>query len=348
MPKQLFRLLAVLLIVGSAVANQKSASEASHHSMDFWFGDVNDNIARMNAGTYNPYKEFNLWVNSLFLPDTVPAFLNEKLGEVGGYYATTYLRDLMTGTAVYWITAGLWHLGVYILFRKNLFTEERRPLPTTGIMVDQMMLAQSSIFMYAALPVFSEFLIENKVTKTYFFIAEVGGWTWYFVYLFAYIVCVEIGIYWMHRSLHTNKFLYKYIHSLHHKYNTAATLTPWASIAFNPIDGLLQASPYVACLTFIPVNFYTHVFLLFFSGVWATNIHDAVWGNTEPIMGAKYHTLHHTHYHYNYGQFFIFCDYFWGTLRLPEKSLMNPKPLPAGATNTIASSEVEGDYKKQM
>ena len=42
-------------------------------------------------------------------------------------------------------------------------------------------------------------------------------------------------------------------------------------------------------------------------------------------MGSKYHLLHHTHYHYNYGQFFIFCDYFWGTLRLPERSLLNPK-----------------------
>jgi sterol desaturase/sphingolipid hydroxylase (fatty acid hydroxylase superfamily) len=43
------------------------------------------------------------------------------------------------------------------------------------------------------------------------------------------------------------------------------------------------------------------------------------WGDTEPIMGSKYHTLHHTHYHYNYGQWFIFCDYLWGTLRVPQK-----------------------------
>lgn len=47
-------------------------------------------------------------------------------------------------------------------------------------------------------------------------------------------------IYWMHRTLHTNKFLYKYVHALHHKYNSAETLSPWASIAFNPLDGVLQ------------------------------------------------------------------------------------------------------------
>ncbi len=27
------------------------------------------------------------------------------------------------------------------------------------------------------------------------------------------------GIYWMHRSLHTYKFLYNHVHLMHHKYN---------------------------------------------------------------------------------------------------------------------------------
>ena len=36
-----------------------------------------------------------------------------------------------------------------------------------------------------------------------------------------------------------------------------------------------QASPYVILLFVVPVHYFTHVFLLFFSGVWATNIHDA-------------------------------------------------------------------------
>jgi lathosterol oxidase len=76
----------------------------------------------------------------------------------------------------------------------------------------------------------------------------------------------------------------------------------------------------VIFLFVVPVHYFTHVFLLFFSGVWATNIHDAMWGDTEPIMGSKYHTVHHTHYHYNFGQFFTFCDSFWGTLKVPEKS----------------------------
>ena len=103
---------------------------------------------------------------------------------------------------------------------------------------------------------------------------------------------------------------------------------------------LLQASPYVMFLFVVPVHYFTHVFLLFFSGVWATNIHDATvgyiirsygtpfmtdlkhvspalismqWADTEPFLGAKYHTVHHTHYHCNFGQVRLFL-----TLNFPQ------------------------------
>lgn len=39
---------------------------------------------------------------------------------------------------------------------------------------------------------------------------------------------------------------------------------------------LCQASPYVIFLFVVPVHYLTHVSMLFFSGMWATNIHDAV------------------------------------------------------------------------
>mmetsp|Transcript_38011 Transcript_38011/g.104550 ORF Transcript_38011/g.104550 Transcript_38011/m.104550 type:complete len:318 (+) Transcript_38011:27-980(+) len=310
--KQLLFYACVLVCVSSVLS-----------TTDFWFRNVADNIAAMKEGTYSPYREFNQWVNDLFYGYTnlnfVSDYLASKGGDDTGYYLQCYVRDLAAGTAVYWITAGLWHLFIYGIYGQKLFTGVGREFPTSATITDQMCLAQASLFLYAALPVFSEYLIESNFTKTYFFVDEIGGWGMYALNLFLYIVFVEFGIYWVHRILHENKFLYKYVHGLHHKYNKAVTLTPWASIAFNPIDGILQASPYVVGLFLIPVHYFTHVGLLFFTGVWATNIHDAVWGDSEPIMGAKYHTVHHTHYHYNFGQFFIFWDYVFGTLKVPEK-----------------------------
>lgn len=281
-------------------------------------------LLSVDFGTENPYRAFNNIVNSWFLHNFkltgVAEQFREKFGEEGGYYFECYLRDLVMGTMVYWITAGVWSFFIYGVFRNQIFTRKGRPLPTMATMLDQIAVAQSSLFVYAGLPVISEYLIESKLTFAYFYVSDVGGWPYYFLYLFLYICFVEVGVYWAHRTLHDNKFLYKYVHGLHHKYNTAETMTPWCSIAFNPIDGMIQACPYVIGLFFVPVHYFTHIFMLFFSGIWATNIHDSMWGDTEPIMGSKYHTMHHTHYHYNFGQFFIFCDQIFGSYKAPVKT----------------------------
>lgn len=184
-------------------------------------------------------------------------------------------------------------------------------------MVDQMKLAQASLFIYVMLPGISEYMIEEGWTKCVYTIEEMGGFGMYLLKMVFYFALVEIGIYWMHRTLHENKTLYKYIHKLHHSYSKPDTLTPWASIAFHPIDGVLQASPYVCLLPFITTHYLTHIAMVFFTAIWATYIHDSMDWNVDPIMGSKYHTVHHTHYIYNYGQIFTTCDWIWGTLRIP-------------------------------
>lgn len=295
-------------------------------SVQFWTGDVADNISRLEAGQYNPYKEINEWINGL-LYNNVPGMaavprLTAQLGigEEAQYYLNCYLRDLFAGTILYWSVAGGWHIIIYKIFKKSLFDDKGRPLPTWATITHQMWLAQRSLLVYAALPILSEYLIENNYTRAYFYVDQVGGMYMYAIYFVLYLSLVEVGIYWMHRTLHTNKWLYNNIHGPHHHYNKKETLTPWASIAFHPLDGILQASPYVVCLFIVPMHYYTHMVMLFWTEMWATNIHDAMWGDTEPIMGSKYHTIHHTHFVYNYGQFFTFCDAFWGTLRKPIRT----------------------------
>ena len=39
----------------------------------------------------------------------------------------------------------------------------------------------------------------------------------------------------------------------------------------------------------------------------------------HPIMGAGYHTIHHTTYKHNYGHYFIYMDKIFGTLVTPEE-----------------------------
>lgn len=277
----------------------------------------------------NPCRNFNAWINSFLFSTSFATWFIHKLGDnlEWSHYLLCYLRNFIAGCFVYYGTAGVFHYFCYVHPQsKQIFEAQGRTRPTWETIKGQIKLSQASLIIYTMLPVFDEFLIENDYTKVYFTVDEIGGWQKHIATMVFYFFCVEIGIYWMHRTLHTNKILYKYIHLQHHDYNKPETLTPWASIAFNPIDGILQASPYVYLLPFIPCHYLTHLGMVFFTAVWATYIHDAMDWNVDPIMGSKYHTIHHTHYIYNYGQIFTFCDWFWGTLRLPDGPTGIKKP----------------------
>lgn len=244
-----------------------------------------------------------------------------------GYYLTCYIRNLVGAVILYFIMGAA---STYIVRYSDQilgmapFKDAR--VKKEGFERDQMSLALTSVLMYAMLPVLDEWLIESGYTKAYMSVADVGGWLNYGFYTILYLMLVEVGIYWMHRQLHSVPLFFKYIHAKHHLYNSPDTLSPWASIAFNPIDGILQACPYTIVMLFVPVHYITHFIMLFLTAVWATNIHDCLVGNTEPVMGSKYHTVHHTHYNCNYGQYFVFCDWIWGTLRQPDKGqLEKPK-----------------------
>mgnify|MGYP006879026628 FL=1 len=75
------------------------------------------------------------------------------------------------------------------------------------------------------------------------------------------------------------------LHHVHHKYNKESTLSPFAGLAFSPLDGIAQALPYAFGLLFIPVHFFTHEMLLFLTAIWTNSIHDCLDAKMEPIMG---------------------------------------------------------------
>ncbi|KAK4487282.1 hypothetical protein RD792_006109, partial [Penstemon davidsonii] len=189
-------------------------------------------------------------------------------------------------------------------------------IPSNRAMVLQIGVAMKAMPFYCALPTLSEYMIENGWTKCFSRIGDVG-WMAYLCYLTAYLVFVEFAIYWMHRGLHDIKPLYNYLHATHHIYNNQNTLSPFAGLAFHPLDGILQAVPHVIALFLVPMHFMTHITLIFLEGICTANIHDCIHGKLWPVMGAGYHTIHHTTYRHNYGHYTIWMDWMFGTLRHP-------------------------------
>ncbi|ESQ49856.1 hypothetical protein EUTSA_v10021274mg [Eutrema salsugineum] len=248
--------------------------------------------------------------NRIVLSHLLPSNLWDPLP----HFFQTWLRNYLAGTLLYFISGFLWCFYIYYL-KLNVYLP-KDAIPTRKAMLLQIYVAMKAMPFYTLLPTVSESMIESGWTKCYSRIGEFS-WILYFVSIATYLVLVEFGIYWMHRELHDIKPLYKYLHATHHIYNKQNTLSPFAGLAFHPLDGILQAIPHVIALFIVPIHFTTHLGLLFMEAIWTANIHDCIHGNIWPVMGAGYHTIHHTTYKHNYGHYTIWMDWMFGSLRDP-------------------------------
>ncbi|KAF7129168.1 hypothetical protein RHSIM_Rhsim10G0068800 [Rhododendron simsii] len=248
--------------------------------------------------------------NRLVLGSLLPGGAWEPLP----HFLQTWLRNYVMESLIYLVSGFLWCFYIYYLYPNAFLPKDA--IPSRKAMLLQISVTMKAMPWYTLLPTVSEYMIENGWTRCYPSISDVG-WVPYLAYIAIYLAIVEFGVYWMHRGLHDIKPLYKYLHATHHIYNKENTLSPWAGMALNPLDGLLQASPHLIPLFLIPTHFKTHLVLLFMEGVWATNLHDCINVKLWPVMGAGYHTIHHITYRHNYGNYTIWMDWVFGTLRPP-------------------------------
>ncbi|KMT18571.1 hypothetical protein BVRB_2g027040 [Beta vulgaris subsp. vulgaris] len=275
--------------------------------------------------------EYNEEYKALFVQETsfynhivLGCFFPPATGEYFSHFIQTWLRNYIAGVLLYLVSGLLWCFVIYY-WKRNLYIP-KDCIPTKGAMVMQIYVAMKAMPWYTLLPTCSEYVIENGWTKCFPRISDVGLLA-YFAYLLVYLLIVEFGIYWMHRELHDIKPLYKYLHATHHIYNKQNTLSPFAGLAFHPLDGILQAVPHFISLFVVPVHFTTHIALIFVEGLWTANIHDCIHGKVWPVMGAGYHTIHHTTYRHNYGHYTLLMDWMFGTLLEPTLDSDEPKKV---------------------
>ncbi|XP_010463676.1 PREDICTED: putative Delta(7)-sterol-C5(6)-desaturase 2 isoform X1 [Camelina sativa] len=262
------------------------------------------------AADHNPFVKETSFYNQMVLSHLLPASLWEPLP----HFLQTWLRNYLAANMLYFISGFLWCFYIYYL-KLNVYVP-KDSVPTRKAMLLQIYVAMKAMPWYTLLPTVSEYMIEHGWTKCY---STLDHFNWFlcFLYIAIYLVLVEFGIYWVHKELHDIKFLYKHLHAIHHMYNKQNTLSPFAGLALHPLDGILQAVPHVIALFIVPIHLITHLSLLFIEAIWTTNIHDCIHGNIWPIMGAGYHTIHHTTYKHNYGHYTIWMDWMFGSLKDP-------------------------------
>ncbi len=132
------------------------------------------------------------------------------------------------------------------------------------------------------------------------------------------IVLHDTYFYWVHRLMHQPK-LFKIFHLVHHKSNNP---TPWASLAFHPLEAIAEIAIIPVLVLIIP--FHPIVLLAFatWSLLWNVVGHLGFelfpkgWVD-HPILKwlntSTHHNMHHHYFDDNYGLYFNWWDHWMGT-----------------------------------
>ncbi|KAH7000083.1 hypothetical protein EDB80DRAFT_866132 [Ilyonectria destructans] len=224
-------------------------------------------------------------------------------------FITLFLITWIFGLAVYFIVAAL---SYQFIFDKRTFNHPR----FIKNQVRLEMISANKALPVMALITAPIFLAEVNGYGKLYDTTEEGPGLWYNYFQFPlFLVFTDFCIYWAHRWLHLPS-VYKYLHKPHHKWIMP---TPFASHAFHPLDGYVQSLPYHIFPFIFPLQKMAYVALFIFVNLWAVMIHDGEYMTNNPfINGAACHSLHHSRFEVNYGQFFTAFDRMGGTYRMPE------------------------------
>ncbi|XP_010463674.1 PREDICTED: putative Delta(7)-sterol-C5(6)-desaturase 2 [Camelina sativa] len=264
----------------------------------------------MAAANHNPFVNETSFYNQMVLSHLLPSSLWEPLP----HFLQTWLRNYLAANMLYFISGFLWCFYIYYV-KLNVYVP-KESIPTRKTMIKHISVAMKAMPWQSLLPTVTEYMVEHGWTLCY---STVDHFNWFlcFLYIALYLALVEFGVYFIHKELHDNKFLYKHLHATHHIYNKQKTISPFSAYAFHPLDGIIQSLPHVISLFIVPIHLRSHLILLFLEGLWTANIHDCIHGDIWPVMGAGYHTVHHKTYKHNYGHYTIYMDWMFGSLKAP-------------------------------
>jgi sterol desaturase/sphingolipid hydroxylase (fatty acid hydroxylase superfamily) len=146
----------------------------------------------------------------------------------------------------------------------------------------------------------------------------------YITHLLICIIAEDFMFYFGHRLLHS-KYLYKYIHKVHHEHTVVFSL---ASEYCHPLEFLIaNVVPYATGPFLLSgyIHCYTHmcwIVIRIFEGSVAHSGYDfpVSLSNLFPLtVESDFHNYHHLNFKDNYGSFFKIWDYICGTVNKDYK-----------------------------
>lgn len=176
---------------------------------------------------------------------------------------------------------------------------------------------------------------------------------YFVVSIFLMIIVHDAYFYWTHRWMH-GKQVFKWVHKVHH---LSTNPSPWAAMAFHPIESFIEGSVIAVIAFLFPVHpLAIGIFLLF---MMIYNVYGHLGYELYPkgfsksyigkwINTSVNHNLHHQYFDGNFGLYFLWWDRWMGTLR-PDYDQrfdeVKSRKDQATATSSSTVDEVSGPVK---
>eukprot|EP00736_Rhodelphis_marinus_P010053 Rmarinus@m.17050 len=236
-----------------------------------------------------------------------------EIGALPRTIFSIYVILIVGGLLMYLSVATLSYFYFFV-YKKDVYYPENQPQPYKGQVKDEIYMSVMSTPNMAHLTV-PIFLAELQGYSLLYDNIDDYGYAYLILSVAMFLFFTDTCIYWIHRWLHEIPWAYKYIHKDHHKWKIP---TPFAAIAFHPVDGWLQSTPYHLFIFLFPFYKWFYIAGFVFVQLWTLSIHDgASFHPASIINGSAHHQLHHSKFLYNYGQFFTFWDRHGGTFKDP-------------------------------
>jgi len=125
------------------------------------------------------------------------------------------------------------------------------------------------------------------------------------------LVIDDIFFYFLHRTMHENKYLYKKIHKIHHRANTPIPIDYIYVHPFEWLSGFV--GPFIGMILVGGISFYTFWAYLIIRNIHELHIHSGLKTSFLlrflPFYGLnEHHDMHHFKRDGNYASTFIFLD----------------------------------------
>ncbi|MBL7716116.1 MAG: sterol desaturase family protein [Bdellovibrionales bacterium] len=160
-------------------------------------------------------------------------------------------------------------------------------------------------------------LWEKGFTRVYLDWNQYGAlYPWFSLALLMFLH--DAYFYWVHRLMHVPK-IFRRIHRVHHE---SKNPSPWAAFSFHWAEAILEAAILPALILIVPVH--PAILVIFLTTMTFLGVINHLGYEIYPrwffrmpgnrfLISASNHHLHHSRVRYNYGLYFTWWDYWFGT-----------------------------------